>query len=48
MGGGCAFPFANSTYSDTDFHFPRAVSFPASAAGTGNVFDHGYAGGTFD
>ena len=44
----CVLPFTGSTYADCDFHLPVPVSFPASASGTDNVFDHGSTGGTFD
>ena len=44
----CVLPFTGSTYADCDFHLPVPVSFPASASGTGCVFDKGHAGGTFD
>ncbi len=42
------FPFTNSTYTDCHFHLPVSVTFPASASGTGCVFDKGRTGGSFD
>ena len=51
------FPFTNSTYTDCQFHLPAShgtesgrtsARFPASASGTGCVFDHGHTGGTFN
>ncbi len=44
----CVLPFTNSTYTDCHFHLPVPVRFPASASGTGYVFDNGHTGGTFD
>jgi hypothetical protein len=43
----CAMPFTDSTYTDCHFHLPKAVTFPASASGTGCVFDSGHSGGRF-
>jgi len=43
-----SFPFTHSSYTDCRFHLPVAVSFPASATGTGCVFDKGHTGGTFE
>ena len=40
-------PWADSEYYDCHFHLPRSVTFPASATGTGCVFDSGHSGGTF-
>ena len=47
MGGGCNFDFTDSTYTDCDFQLSVPVRFPASASGTGNVFQSGYTGGQF-
>jgi hypothetical protein len=42
------FPFTNATYTDCHFHLPVSVTFPASASGTGCVFQSGSSGGQFD
>jgi hypothetical protein len=47
MGGGCNFDFADSTYTDCDFQLSVPVRFPASASGTGCVFQSGHTGGQF-
>jgi hypothetical protein len=47
MSGALEFPFTDSSYDACHFHFPKSVTFPASATGTDCVFDHGHSGGTF-
>ena len=48
MGGGFNLDFTDSTYTDCRFRVPVPVRFPASASGTGCVFDNGHVGGRFD
>ena len=47
IGGACAMPFTDSTYTRCRFELPKAVTFPESATGTDCYFANGSSGGSF-